>query len=75
MTNKEITLKTLEKWEGIAFDHEPAFMEYFSIHGELIGISFSSENVNIYNVLHTGQHIKDSRKMEEWLEFIKTYEK
>ena len=69
MTEKEI-IACLRSWEDVAFDKQSGFMDRFCPRAwELTQVSWDSENMRIVYVLASGQHIADSVKITEWLEF------
>jgi hypothetical protein len=65
-------INTLEQWERIAFDHEPAFLERFCSGDawQLINVSWSANHMKIGYIVDSGQHIGDSVAITEWLDFL-----
>lgn len=69
-TENTILLSTLERWGRIAFDSEE-FVEKFCPRAEILtSVSWDSENMRFVYILNSGEHIGDSVKITEWLEFI-----
>lgn len=79
MKQKDIqsTLDTLNDWEDIAFINEEKFLQTFANMTKawiLTHISFGSNNMRYVYILDSGQHITDSVKIEDWLNFVKEIE-
>jgi len=68
------TIKTLEKWENIAFDYEDVFLKTFGNSDAwiLTQISWDSSKMRFVYILDCGQHIADSVPIERWFDFMKT---
>lgn len=65
-------LETLTLWESIIFENEMAFMDAFCKDAWILtSVSWNSENMRYVYILESGQHISDSAKMDEWMEFLK----
>ncbi len=69
---KEITGKLRYYIEHV-FDHEDEFLKKFVLGNatDIVEISFSDENVFFVYVMMNGQHISDSIKLEEFIDWIK----
>jgi hypothetical protein len=79
MKQKDIqsTLDTLNDWEYIAFDNNEKFLQTFAGVTKawiLNHISFDSNNMRFVYILDSGQHVSDSVKVEDWLNFVKDIE-
>lgn len=61
----------LSRWEFIAWDNEPDFLEKFCDGGqELLGVSWCAEKMRVYFFVDDFQQVTDSIPMGEWLEWL-----
>ena len=66
-----LTLTTLSEWGKIAHDDNSNFVEKFCPHASLLTqVTWDSENMRFVYILKSGQHVADSVKISEWLDFI-----
>ena len=64
-------LAALDFWGGIAHDDKGGFMERFCPKAWILTqVSWDSENMRFVYILECGQHVADSVKITEWLEFL-----
>jgi hypothetical protein len=64
-------LDVLSSWEKLAHDKEKDFCKRFCPDAwVLTHISWNSENMRYVYILDCGQHVVDSVKISEWLEFL-----
>lgn len=67
----EEALSVLSTWEKIAHDSNSGFTERFCPEAWiLVWVAWDSENMRMVYIVDSGQHISDSVKITEWLEFI-----
>lgn len=69
-----IVLPILQKWSNIIFEREKSFITKFVPWGvaedvEILSVHFSSEMVKVNFLLSSGQHVVDSIKIQDWLEW------
>ena len=67
-------LNALREWSKITFENEESFVEKFAPWAkdggvEVIGIHFSAEQAKVNYLMNDGQHIVDSVKIGDWLEW------
>jgi hypothetical protein len=61
----------LDSWGSIAHDDKSGFMERFCPKACILTqVSWDSENMRFVYILDCGQHVADSVKITEWLEFL-----
>ena len=64
-------LATLDSWSGIAHDEKGGFIKRFCPNAWILTqVSWDSENMRFVYILDCGQHVADSVKISEWLEFL-----
>ena len=64
-------LAALDSWGSIAHDENSGFMERFCPKAWILTqVSWDSENMRFVYILDCGQHVADSVKITEWLEFL-----
>ena len=66
--------KSLDIYIGFIYDNEESFLEKFGQMNDvwmLIEVSFDSERVKFVYILDSGQHIVNSIKIEELIEWMK----
>jgi hypothetical protein len=64
-------LAVLDSWGSIAHDDKSGFMERFCPKAWILTqVSWDSENMRFVYILDCGQHVADSVKITEWLEFL-----
>lgn len=69
-------LKILEFWGSVAHDENSGFVEKFCPSAWIItNVTWDSDNMRFTYILSCGQHISDSVKMTEWLEFLTNVKK
>lgn len=69
--NSELVVKELQEWGNIAYDESNGFIEKFCPKAWILtSVSWDSENMRIVYILSCGQHVSDSFKMSEWLDFL-----
>lgn len=72
ITSAEL-LAVLKSWEDIAHDDNRIFINHFCPDAWMLtSVSWDCENIRIVYILNSGQHISNSFKIEEWLDFLKT---
>ena len=68
----------LDQWSNIIFSNEAAFLKRFvpwmkmNDYPEIINVAFNSESVKINFLLFEGQHVTDSYKLDDVLEWMET---
>lgn len=69
----EELLATLSVWGELAHDESKGFRERFCPQAWILtNVSWDSENMRFVYILDCGQHVSDSVKIAEWLEFLST---
>jgi hypothetical protein len=64
-------LAALSSWSDLAHDETKGFCQRFCPSAWMLtSVSWDSENMRISYVLDSGQHIANSVKITEWLEFL-----
>lgn len=64
-------IKTLTEWERVAFSSEPDFLDAFCHKAnELLGVYWSADNMKVYYLLKSGQHVTDTHPMAAWMAFF-----
>ena len=71
------TRDTLDEWSKIIFDNEQSFMSKFepwtdspdTTSMELISVAFNSESVKVVFVMGSGQHVTNTYKLDDVLEW------
>ena len=64
-------LAALESWGSIVHDDEGGFIERFCPAAWILTqVTWGSKNMRFVYILSCGQHIADSVKITEWLEFL-----
>jgi hypothetical protein len=64
-------LAALDSWGSIAHDENGGFVERFCPKAWILTqVSWDSENMRFVYILDCGQHVADSVKITEWLEFL-----
>lgn len=64
-------LAALSAWEDIAYDDDGGFCERFCSGAWILTqVTWDSENMRFVYILSCGQHVSDSVKITEWLEFL-----
>jgi hypothetical protein len=64
-------LAALDSWGSIARDEKSGFVERFCPNAWILTqVSWDSENMRFVYILDCGQHVADSVKITEWLEFL-----
>ena len=64
-------LAVLSKWGDLAHDESKGFVERFCPKAWILTqVSWDSENMRFVYILDCGQHVADSVKISEWLEFL-----
>lgn len=67
--NIEETLETLKEWGELT--DTPEFIERFCPCAWILThVSWDSENMRFVYILDCGQHVADSVKIGEWVEFL-----
>lgn len=69
-------LDSLSLIESTVFDNEDSFLDKFAPNADILmglcGIYFNQETVKYYYILGCGQHIVDSIKIGEFMEWLET---
>lgn len=69
-------LQSLSQIASTVYDNEDLFMEKFAKYGDTLmglnGIYFGSETIKFNYILECGQHIGDSIKIGEFVEWLGT---
>jgi hypothetical protein len=61
----------LTEWGNIAHNEDGGFIERFCPNAWILTtVSWDSENMRFVYILESGQHIVDSVKISEWLNFL-----
>lgn len=64
-------LAALDLWGDIAHDEKGGFIERFCPNAWILTqVSWDSENMRFVYILDCGQHVADSVKITEWMEFL-----
>jgi hypothetical protein len=64
-------LAALDSWGSIAHDEKGGFVDRFCPKAWILTqVSWDSENMRFVYILDCGQHVSDSVKITEWLEFL-----
>jgi hypothetical protein len=64
-------LSVLDTWAEIAHDEKSGFVERFCPKAWILTqVSWDSDNMRFVYILECGQHVSDSVKISEWLEFL-----
>lgn len=64
-------LAALDSWADIAHDKNRGFVKKFCPHAWILtSVTWDSENMRFVYILKSGQHVCDSVKITEWLEFL-----
>jgi hypothetical protein len=65
-----VLLAVLSSWGDLAHDGTKGFCERFCPNAWMLTqVSWDSENMRFVYILDCGQHVSDSVKITEWLEF------
>lgn len=69
------TIDTLASWGELAHG-DPEFEKRFCKGKCWIpcDVSWDSENMRVHYIIDSGQHVGDSFKMGEWMEFLSNYD-
>lgn len=66
-------LAVLSSWSDLAHDETKGFCKRFCPNARILTqVSWDSENMRFVYILDCGQHVADSVKISEWLEFLST---
>lgn len=73
MNPQQDTIDTLKGWSLIACEREAEFLERFCHGGFMLANrSWNGCTMHFTYILRSGQHVADSIKMDEWLDFVNT---
>jgi len=69
--NTTALLAVLSSWEDLAHDETKGFCQRFCPNAWILThVSWDSENMRFVYILENGQHISQSVKITEWLEWL-----
>jgi hypothetical protein len=70
MNNSEL-ISALAEWGEIAYKSKSFEKRFCPNAWILTSVSWDSENMKVVYILACGQHVCDSFKIEQWLDFLK----